>query len=427
MSSSFAFSSDSSHNTHTHTHTHTQTHTQTHTKTHTYHTYASSFYEDSEKYGGVTSNPITHGFDHFNATIEVTPTATTNCNCKGGDWNSSSCDYGHYKVPTHCAPAGKCCFNYWWEDNTAPHGVTNLTNAVGEDDSAYIADSFTRFVESLDGTPFFAQLSFHNCHIPFIGSKEARASCAAGQTCKPGQYSDAQLDYYACLNELDASVGKVLAALQQNGYRDNTMVWLTTDNGPEGNCKPEGICNATWYEDNPGSAGPLRGRKRDIYEGGHRVPGIISWPAVVKGNRVSNDTLVTSDFLPTVLEVLGVQRPASQLSWGFDGVSALSFIEGKENMPERGIGWAYATTAAEGKNPSQFGYRYGKWKYVHGSVSCADAACNEPKLFDLSVDLGETKNLATEHPDVFSAIKANYTAWFASVQRSFTVENECKF
>ena len=370
---------------------------------------------------------MTHGFDHFNATIEVAPTATTNCNCHGGDWNHSVCDYGHYFAPNHCVPAGKCCFNYWWEDNTAPHGITNLTNLVGEDDSAYIADSFDRFVQDLDGAPFFAQLSFHNCHIPFIGSKEAREACKAGKTCKPGNYTYAQLDYYACMNELDASIGKVLESLKQYGYRDNTMVWLTTDNGPESNCPPDGFCSPVWYEHFPGTAVPFRGRKRDIFEGGHRVPGIISWPAVVKGNRVSNDTLVTSDFLPTVMDILGVERPESQKSWGLDGVSARSFIEGKAPMPDRGIGWVFANKAELARNPTQFGYRHGKWKYVHGSASCADLACSEPMLFDLQADPTETKDIKLEHPLVFEEIKANYTAWFASVQKSYNEENKCDF
>ena len=76
---------------------------------------------------------------------------------------------------------------------------------------------------------------------------------------------------------------------------------MTTDNGPEKDCPPDGFCNKTHFSlVGPGSAGALRGRKRDIWEGGHRVPGIIAWPAVVRGPaRTSWDPVITSDFLPT--------------------------------------------------------------------------------------------------------------------------------
>ena len=105
-------------------------------------------------------------------------------------------------------------------------------------------------------------------------------------------------------------------ALQRLGYYDNTMVWFATDNGPETNCPPEGRCGSgpsgaippgTLHRpqcQGPGSAGPLRGRKRDVWEGGHRVPGAVSWPAVVGDRlRVSWAPVVTMDFLATVLEV----------------------------------------------------------------------------------------------------------------------------
>lgn len=82
-----------------------------------------------------------------------------------------------------------------------------------------------------------------NCHIPFVGTPEARELCASGTTCTASassgplsNLSDAQLDFYACLNELDSAVGRVLDALDAQGYGHNTLTWLATDNGPE-------VCN----------------------------------------------------------------------------------------------------------------------------------------------------------------------------------------
>jgi arylsulfatase A-like enzyme len=118
------------------------------------------------------------------------------------------------------------------------------------------------------------------------------------------------------------------------------MIWFTVDNGPEVNCKPEGRCGSGKTGRIPdgtlhrpacggaGSAGPLRGRKRDVWEGGHRVPGIVSWPAVAAGGpRTTWDTVVTMDFHATVMEVLNVSRPAAQRDWHYDGVSILPILK----------------------------------------------------------------------------------------------------
>jgi len=276
------------------------------------------------------------------------------------------------------------------------------------------------FIGGLGGTPFAAQISFHNCHIPYVGTKERRAACLANQTCNATRapnlpYTEAQLDFYACLTELDNSVGIVLKALEDHGYRENTMIWFTTDNGPEGNCQPGGRCNDDHFGAYPGSAGQLRGRKRDTWEGGHRVPGIISWPAVIGKNRESWDMVVTSDFLPTMLDVLGVERPPAQINWGMDGKSILPLLRG-ESWPDRGMGWlfsGYTNTA----------FRYGKWKYVHGTRSCTDKDCKSDMLFDLNADLGETTNLASKFPHVLVDIKRNFSLWQASVRHSIDAEN----
>lgn len=139
-----------------------------------------------------------------------------------------------------------------------------------------------------------------------------------------------------------------MSALKSEGYYENTMIWFTTDNGPEVNCAPEGRCGGVHEippgtlhrpaSKGPGSAGPLRGRKRDVWEGGHRVPGIISWPAVAKGPaRESWAPVVTMDFMATILEVLDMKRPASQSDWAFDGISVLPIL--RDEAPEpRGIG-----------------------------------------------------------------------------------------
>lgn len=391
-----------------------------------------SFYNDSE----MPSSPVFHGFDRFNATVEVSPTATANCGCNA-DWEKT-CNFGHYGEHNHCSggpgpgfptvPKG-CCFNYWSEDPTAPHGVTNLTNPSYDDDASYLAEAFVGFLESRRGQPFAAQVSFHNCHIPFIGTESARKQCQDGLTCQPsnghgdgpGNFTFPQLDYYACMSELDGAVGRILGALDAHGYYNNTFIWFTTDNGPEVNCKPEGFCPDAHYQNAPGDAGPLRGRKRDIWEGGHRVPTIVSWPAVQTGPaRISWDTVVTMDFLATMMDVLSVDRPDAQKHWAFDGKSILPILKGQA-WPDRGIGWMYRNIALS----QPYGYRYGKWKFVRDSQSCTNPDCKADMLFDLEADLGEKHDVSSQYPDVLAAIKANFTEWHSSVNKSRQAESLC--
>jgi arylsulfatase A-like enzyme len=401
-----------------------------------------SFFNDSEAYGGTTSSPLTHGFNKMNATVEVAPTATLNCQCKS-EWKEQ-CDFGHYHEPNHCFPEGKCCFNYWWDDPFAPHGVTNLTWPTPADDSLYLADAFSRFLEERSAAqkPFLAQISFHHCHIPFIASEKAKEDCATGKTCRLPQhgeppYSDTELDYYACLTELDNAVGIILRAVQERGYYDNTMVWFTTDNGPEHNCPPSGICKKADTHphrpvEGPGSSGPLRGRKRDIYEGGHRVPGVISYPAAVTGgDHVSWETVTTMDFLPTIMEILNVDRPEKQQSWAMDGRSVLPLLRNPSNFTwretsqgPRSIGIGYRRPQRDVKNG--WGYRYGKWKFVQGSQSCTISTCQQPQLFNLEEDLGERQDLSADYPDVLKDIQSRFNVWFESITKSRHQESGCR-
>ena len=124
------------------------------------------------------------------------------------------------------------------------------------------------------------------------------------------------------------------------------------------------------------------------------------------------------DFLATVLEVLDVQRPASQADWAFDGQSVMPILTQQGSFETRGIGWMYQTV-------TQNGYRYGPWKLVNNSKSCSHDDCAKPMLFNLDTDLGETTDVSEQHPDVFRAILANFTSWYESVLHSRVAENTC--
>jgi arylsulfatase A-like enzyme len=406
-----------------------------------------SFYNDSESYGGRTSSPITHGFHHFNATTACAPTYSLNCQCKA-EWEAT-CRFGHYNDIFHfCeSPHGDpnhCCFNYWWDDPFGAHGVTNTTEAPTEpDDALYLVDAFSRFLHERQSQqlPFFAQISFHNCHIPFIGSDEAVESCKRNETCRTPvdkPYTAEELDFYACLTQLDTAVGHILALLESTGYFANTMIWMSSDNGTEHNCPPHGICQHGDSDprrplEGPGSAGLLRGRKRDIYEGGHRVPGVVSWPAFAawKNGAPSGEsweTVSTMDFLPTIMDILNVSRPASQQDWAMDGRSILPLLRGQRwsdtALGERQIGfgfWDPRLTLVNG-----WGFRYGEWKYVHGSRSCSVKECRQPQLYNLEMDMGERQDLAKERPDILHDLQRRFQMWHKSIMHSRRSESHCQ-
>lgn len=163
-----------------------------------------SFYNDSQKTGGVFSSPVFHGFDDFNSTVGVAPTATTNCGCRP-EWEQL-CIPGHYVtlhglchggtnpgpgIPVNPHPAGTpgCCYNCalqhvvaryvcsrhprptccadWWRNDSASHAVSNLTEPVGQDDSVYLTEAFVHFLELRQAArkPFVVQIAYHNCHV----------------------------------------------------------------------------------------------------------------------------------------------------------------------------------------------------------------------------------------------------------------------
>mmetsp|Transcript_23335 Transcript_23335/g.55324 ORF Transcript_23335/g.55324 Transcript_23335/m.55324 type:complete len:673 (+) Transcript_23335:583-2601(+) len=444
--------------------------------------------------GLITSSPTTHGFCHFNATIECGRTMTMNCLCKP-EWHTH-CLYGHYGGPSSSwcpvSSAGDeksddedededeeaelCCSNYWWDDPYSPHGVSNMTWQTPDDDASYLVESFERFLvstgpgykgddEQATSTPttvqkpWLAQISFHNCHIPFVGSDRIKKDCSSQNStvCRPpedGQppYTDEELDYYACMIQLDVAIGQILNLLKDRKEYENTMIWLTSDNGPEHNCPPLGFCHygsgqslKSRSREGPGSTGGLRGRKRDIYEGGHRVPGIVSFPVMFgkesdKATTTSTttagfeswETVYTTDFLPTVMDVLGVARPESQQDWAFDGRSILPLLKNNPSnfrwnetsggVRSAGIGYH----DIELSKINGWGYRHGRWKYVYGSISCTDAdRCHRPQLYDLEADLEERHDLSQTYPDILKDLQERFRLWHASVVKSRREESMC--
>jgi arylsulfatase A-like enzyme len=199
--------------------------------------------------------------------------------------------------------------------------------------------------------------------------------------------------------ETDAAVGRVLATLDQSGVADRTLVLFTSDNG----CAPYiGVKDLEAKGHFP--SGPLRGYKAGAWEGGHRVPFLVRWPGVVKAGTRCDQLVMQADFMATFADVLGAKLPANA---GEDSFSLLPLLRGEDQAIRR-----HAVSHASSGLPS---LRQGDWKLIFGRGADggfggggAQAAPAGPRaqLYHLATDLGETKNLAADKPELVAELTA---------------------
>jgi arylsulfatase A-like enzyme len=196
----------------------------------------------------------------------------------------------------------------------------------------------------------------------------------------------------AMITRLDRDVGLLLADLKKYRIDSNTVVFFTSDNGPH----REGGVNAAFFN----SAGPLRGIKRDMYEGGIRVPMIARWPGHIPAGVTNEYVWAFWDFLPTAAELTGAKIPD-----GLDGRSIAPVLLGRTQSAAEFLYWEFHEAG------SKQAVRMGDWKAVRNRLGAP------LELYDLKTDLGETNNVAARHPEVIARIEA-----YLKTARSDSVE-----
>ena len=186
--------------------------------------------------------------------------------------------------------------------------------------------------------------------------------------------------YAAMVTRLDREVGRLAQLVRELGLDRDTLIVFTSDNGPTFN----GGTDSAFFE----SAGPFRGLKTMVYEGGIRVPMVARWTGTIPAGIVSAHPSAFEDYMPTFAEVAGVARPA-----GIDGVSMLAALENRASAqkPREYLYWEF-----QGKQV----VRMGSWKGIRNAASGAF------ELYDLAKDIGEKADVAAAHPDVVSRIEA---------------------
>jgi arylsulfatase A-like enzyme len=271
--------------------------------------------------------------------------------------------------------------NLYW------HNGTNVTEKLRGDDSRIIMDRVLPFIrQAAEGaTPFLAVVWFHAPHAPVVAGPHYRRMYA--------QYGEDEQHYYGCITAMDEQIGRLRAELRRLNVAHNTMFWFCSDNGPEGKDGRHGCFR--------GSAGPFRGRKRSLLEGGIRVPALLEWPARMAGGRLTDALCCTSDYFPTVLDALGFKMKGQPEP--IDGVSLLPLIEGK--TVKRAVPVAF-------ESGRQVALMEGRYK-IYSKDGGASYA-----IFDLHADAGETTDVAATKPEMLAAMKAKLDRWRQSCKRS---------
>lgn len=263
---------------------------------------------------------------------------------------------------------------------------------VTAEDQTHLTKDYTRravdFIDRHAKEPFFLYVPHSMVHVPLYVSPEFEGKSGAGL------FGDA-------VQELDWSVGEILAALKRNGLDEKTIVIFTSDNGPWLN-----------YGDHAGSAGPLREGKGTMYEGGYRVPCLMRMPGTIPAGTETGEFCATLDVLPTVAKRLGVELPAERKIDGKDiwplivgAEDAVSPHEefycyyGRELHAVRDRRWKlhlpHPYRTLDGQPGGKGGYPV-DYKQTKSGL----------ELYDLQNDIGETKNVAAEHPEIVARLTA---------------------
>lgn len=248
-----------------------------------------------------------------------------------------------------------------------------------------LTDEVVRWIRDIR-KPWFIDLSFTAVHIP-IDCPEQYKKQYEGQKFHDDPEKDESLKRYAAfVSQMDAKIGQIVAALEETGQRENTLILFTSDNG--------GLHSGgnPYISDVPatpalGSNAPLRGQKGTLYEGGIRVPAWVSWPAVLEARKVSAPLHIT-DWMPTLTKLVGWQ-PEADPEW--DGQDVWPLVTGEvSQVDSRTFYWPASRTNA------RFAIRDGDWKLI--------VLGDKRQLFNLADDPNETTNLAERHPKRVAAL-----------------------
>jgi len=298
---------------------------------------------------------------------------------------------GHHYYPYHI-----------WDNDQKVILKGNAGKKKGEYAPSLIHDQVLAFIEHNKDRPFFCYVPTIIPHAELVAPEKYmdmyRGTLPAGKPFKGlddgpkyrlGRYEsqpEPRVAFAAMIKLLDDQVGEIVAKINELGLSENTLIIFSSDNGPH----KEGGADPDFFN----SAGGLRGYKRDLYEGGIRVPMIAHWPGTVAPARRSEHISAFWDVLPTALDLAGIEAPAK-----IDGISFKPTLMGELEKQEEHdyLYWEYH------KAGGRLAIRKGVWKAVqYRSAANAKAPI---KLYDLSSDPAERNDLSAQYPEVVEEMR----------------------
>lgn len=251
------------------------------------------------------------------------------------------------------------------------------------------------FVNENKDKPFFLYLALTSPHANNEARNKGMEVPDYG-IYKDKNWPEPQKGHAAMITRMDTDIGRLMALLKKHNIDENTLVFFTSDNGPH----REGGNNPDFQNSN----GPLKGIKRDLTEGGIRVPMIARWPATIKAGTTSDFVGCFQDVMPTLAELAGTTKVVPK---DIDGISFAPTLLGKgEQKQHDHLYWAFY----EGRKAGQ-ALRMGKWKAIQQPIR------SEVRLYNLDEDLGEMKNVAKDHPEVVEIAKKKLKNAYAPSMR----------
>jgi arylsulfatase A-like enzyme len=274
----------------------------------------------------------------------------------------------------------------------------------------FLTDRAVDFITRHKDEPFFLYLPHFGVHAPH----EAKPELIERFKAKPGVGGHNNASYAAMIYSVDESVGRVMAILEELKLADNTVLIFTSDNGGVGGYVREGIKRAGGITDNA----PLRSGKGSLYEGGTREPFVIRWPGVVKPGSTCAVPTIHVDIFPTFLELAAAPPPRQTL----DGESLVKLFRDPAAKLERDAIFQHF--------PGYLGAGAGNWRTTPVSLIQSGPwklmeflEDGHLELYNLSEDIGETKNLAEAIPDKTNELHARLVAWRAEVNAPMPTKN----
>lgn len=307
-------------------------------------------------------NPIHFGFDEFRGMLHGAV-----------DYHSHINTFGRFD---------------WWNNEKLVNEEGYITHLV--------TDHTIDLIEKWKDGPFFLYVSHLAIHFPWQ-TPDDEAHREEGKKYRDVSGSLNRLGPHPpeksgevvriMIEELDKSVGKIMAKLKQLNIDKQTLVFFMSDNG--------GIITYSGGYTEISSNGQLRGAKSQIYEGGHRVPAIVRWPEKIE-TGVTSQVVMSMDITPTIMTISGIEFPKNYSKNKLDGVDLSPLLFKHNNLPQRSLFWKHGNSLA---------VRSGDWKLIVFDQN------KFPELYDLNSDLGEKNNAAYENSMILDSLYKKLIKW----------------